>query len=332
MIQVANQSYPLHRRSNRSQVDPISPSSADRRSNLIKRIKPSRHRRVRWSRHRSQLKNEYKVNAISATKESHTTTNNADPVIGDVLKFWSLEELHAAQKTDTDISYILTMMETSTEKPPWYLVTSQTYDVLSLLEAWPRLKVWNGILLRRFESPDSAVTTWQVILPKQLRREFLFAMVDGHLSRKRTATSIQALVYWPTWSSDMNVFWNERRSGKQHYGEPVPRDSTKSCINESISSHEVNKTIDVEMGFPLDEEDAVTTLHVYPDESRDGVDFTYRPIGGEQHAGVVQERYYVVNEKVNQFGIEDWMSRQSVEQLKKCCVPTPISWVSAGAQ
>ena len=157
-------------------------------------------------------------------------------------------------------------------------------------------------------------------------------MVDGHLSRKRTAMSIQALVYWPTWSSDLNMFWRERRSGKQYYGKPVPRDPMKSCTNESIPSHEVNKLIDVEIGFSLDEEDAVATPRVHPDKSHDGAYFTCRSTCRRQCNYVVQGRYYVVNEKANQFGIEDWMSRQSVEQMKECCVPTPITMVSAGAQ
>ena len=317
-IQIANQSYPLHRRFNRTQDNTISPLNADHRT------KSSSHRRA------CQLKDKYKVNAVSATNGLCAMTSNASPTIGDALKFWSLEKLHTAQKADPDISYILTIMEASTENPPWYLVTSQTYDVQSLLEAWPRLKVWNGILLRRFESPDGATTTWQVILPKQLRRGFLTTMVDGHLSRKRTAMSIQALVYWPTWSSDLNMFWRERRSGKQYYGKPVPRNPMKSCTNESIPSYEVNKPIDVEMGFPLDEEVVVYTTSVYPDKSHDGAYFTRRSTCRGQCNSVVQGRYYVVNEKTSQF--EVWMSRQSVKQLKECCEPTPVSRVSVATQ
>jgi len=90
----------------------------------------------------------------------------------------------------------------------------------------------------------------------------------------------------PDYMMDMNVIWKERRSGKQYYGKSDPRDPMKSCINESIPSHEVNKLIDVEMEFPLDEEGAVATPRVHPDKSHDGAYFTYRPTCEKQRAGV----------------------------------------------
>jgi len=142
IIQITNQSYPLHRESNRSQVNTTSPLG--RRSGSVMRTKLSRPRRG------YQLEGEHGVNAVSATEGSPVTISDAEPAIGDVLKFWSLKELHTAQKADHDTSHILTMMEASTEKPPWYLVTSQAYDVQSLLEAWPRLRVCNGITSEMF--------------------------------------------------------------------------------------------------------------------------------------------------------------------------------------
>ena len=55
--------------------------------------------------------------------------------------------------------------------------------------------------------------TWQVILPKKLRKEFLSVihggMTGGHLARRRTAASIQSRAYWPTWSSDLDAFLRE---------------------------------------------------------------------------------------------------------------------------
>ena len=133
--------------------------------------------------------------------------------------------------------------------------------VLGPWKAWPRLQVWNGILYRRFDLSDGTTTTWQAILPKQMRQEFLLRMIDGHLSRKRTAASIQARVYWPTWSSDMNVVWKERQSGVRNYGESAPYESTKNTPTNLFPGHEVSRSIEVEMGLSPGKKNAATSPH-----------------------------------------------------------------------
>ena len=98
-------------------------------------------------------------------------------------------------------------------KPPWDAVALQSHDVKILLNMWPRLRIWNGILQRRFESLDGSTVNWQIVLPVKLRKEFLSVihggMTGGHLARKRTAASVQARAYWPTWSSDLDQFLRE---------------------------------------------------------------------------------------------------------------------------
>jgi len=78
---------------------------------------------------------------------------------------------------------------------------------------WPRLRIHNGILQRKFEAADGTSISWQVILPTKLRKEFLTVIYGGmhgkHLARKRTAASIQSRAYWPTWSSDLDAFLRE---------------------------------------------------------------------------------------------------------------------------
>jgi len=101
-------------------------------------------------------------------------------------------------------------MKQSEEKPTWEAVALQTRDARVLWNMWPRLRVWNGILQRKFESSNGLTVNWQVVLPTKMREEFLAVihggMTGGHLARRRTAASIQARAYWPTWSSDLDRF------------------------------------------------------------------------------------------------------------------------------
>jgi len=150
------------------------------------------------------------VNAVSAAKGSPTQTTDTNPTAEENAGFWSLEGLRTAQKDDPDISYIMNLMESSTEKPKFESVSSQSEDVRVLWGLWPRLRIWNGILQRRFESLDGTSVAWQVILPKNMKKEFLTVihggMTGGHLARMRTAASIQARAYWPTtWSTDLDA-------------------------------------------------------------------------------------------------------------------------------
>jgi len=110
------------------------------------------------------------------------------------------------------ISVILQLMNQSSEKPAWKVVTMHSHNVKVLWGIWDRLWVCDGTLQRKFESLDGLSTHWQVNLPKSLRKEFLSVihggMTGGHLARKCTAAAIQLRAYWPTWSSDLDLFLN----------------------------------------------------------------------------------------------------------------------------
>jgi len=76
-------------------------------------------------------------------------------------------------------------------------------------------------------SVDGSTITWHVILPRQMRQEFLSvihgAITGGHLARKRTAGSIQARAYWPTWSSDFDTFLRECQPCAQYHRGSAPK-------------------------------------------------------------------------------------------------------------
>ena len=142
-------------------------------------------------------------------------------------EIWSLNGLRSAQESDPDISVILNHLKLSPEKPLWEAVALQSHDVRVLWSMWPRLCIRDGILQRRFESSDGLSTLWQIILPKNMRKDFLTlahgGMTGGHLARKRTAATVQARAYWPSWSSDLDTFLRECSACARYYRGTAPR-------------------------------------------------------------------------------------------------------------
>jgi len=174
-----------------------------------------------------QTQSEFMVKAISAVKESTELSNPAGSQNDGNTEFWSLNGLCAAQKSDPDISVIVNLMEKNSEKPNLDAVSDQSEDVRILWGMWPRLRIWNGILQRRFESINGTSVVWQVVLPKSMRSEFLTivhgGMTGGHLARKKTAATIQARAYWPTWSTDLDTFLRECQPCARYYRGSAPK-------------------------------------------------------------------------------------------------------------
>ena len=146
------------------------------------------------------------MNETSVSSE-HNKDNSANP---QAISLWSLTELCAAQEADSDISVIVDLLGQFTEKPPWEKVALKSSNVKTLWNMWPRLQLRGGVLHRRFEDANGLTVKWQVVLPSSLREEFLVAvhggMTGGHLARRRTAAGIQSRAYWPTWSTDLDLF------------------------------------------------------------------------------------------------------------------------------
>jgi len=143
---------------------------------------------------------------------------------------WTSAGLRIAQSDDPDISCVLSLVQQYNEKPPWEVVALQTHDVKVLWHMWPRLQVRDGILYRRFETPDGLTVRWQVVLPAGLRQEFLTVihsgMSGGHLARRKTAAAIQSRAYWPTWSSDLDIFLKTCISCARYHRGKIPRQAT----------------------------------------------------------------------------------------------------------
>ena len=89
------------------------------------------------------------------------------------------------------------------------------------------MAIRNDLLQRRFEAADGNSAAWQVVLPKVFRQDFLrtihSGMTGGHLGRKRTALAIQKRAYWPSWSSDLDLFLKQCDQCARYRRGAIPR-------------------------------------------------------------------------------------------------------------
>ena len=91
------------------------------------------------------------------------------------------------------------LLQSHQTKPPWETVALKSNDVKALWAQWPRLEIRNGLLKRRFESPDGLSVCWQIVWPSSLKIDFFRlargGMTGGHFGWKRSAASILARAY-----------------------------------------------------------------------------------------------------------------------------------------
>jgi len=149
----------------------------------------------------------------------------------------SLQNLQSAQEADEDISVILRLFKQSPDKPIWEEVAMCSHDVQVLWSYWPRLRVYSGVLQRSFVESDKGNVVWQVVIPKSMRKEFLAEahgrMTGGHFARRRTAATIQARAYWPSWSTDLDVYLKQCPACARYYRGSI---STKKCCYADAAS------------------------------------------------------------------------------------------------
>ena len=96
------------------------------------------------------------------------------------------------------------------ERPDRVRIANGSYFLKSLWSQWPRLKLENGIVVRRWDVFRTDMVIWQAIIPLKHRRAVLRYAHDikasGHLGIKKTYSKIQQRYYWPGCHNDVKVY------------------------------------------------------------------------------------------------------------------------------
>ena len=93
--------------------------------------------------------------------------------------FWSLEGLKREQEADEDISKIIQFLNKSADTSPWEDVAMLNHKVKCLWNMWPRLRLRNGVLQRKFEILETRTLRWQIVLSRSMRNKFLIKAHGG---------------------------------------------------------------------------------------------------------------------------------------------------------
>lgn len=136
-----------------------------------------------------------------STTATITTTSILQP-----LQSKTDKNVRAMQLADTVLGPLLRGKETG-EKPTVEQLGCVSQSSRRLLQIWEQLMISDGVLCRRFESPDGSSSVTQIIIPAALREEILTDLhegtLGGHLGVDKTLAHLKERYYWPGHYNDV---------------------------------------------------------------------------------------------------------------------------------
>ena len=148
---------------------------------------------------------------------------------------WTAEEIAKSQETDPDIGPIVELLKCQSDKPKWDMIVCFSEATKSLWRQWDRLRMFRGVLMRRFENADGRIECKQILMPRNKRSEFVRLIHEGpsggHLGRTRTRRQVQLRAYWPGWSADVSeVLRKCTPCSRYHRGAPPKQTPLKPFV------------------------------------------------------------------------------------------------------
>jgi transposase InsO family protein len=132
---------------------------------------------------------------------------NIDKDSGQQEGTWTAQSIAEAEKQDSNIAPIREMLVNGLEKPSWDVIAGLSAMSKTLWRQWERLKLFRGILMRRFINSDGNLECLQTVMPRGQRTAFITMLHEGstggHLGRRRTGRQVQLRAYWPGWTGDV---------------------------------------------------------------------------------------------------------------------------------
>ena len=140
----------------------------------------------------------------SETNRVDVATNTGGTLSSEYVSYisiesgFSVEELVEAQKLDPAISVIYGLKSDESIQPTFQDIAHHGSETKCYWGEWDRIVLKNGLLYRRWESPDGSVVNWQVILPKKLRDDVLRRVHEksGHLGQRRCYVALRKRFFW----------------------------------------------------------------------------------------------------------------------------------------
>ncbi|KAJ8948177.1 hypothetical protein NQ318_010450 [Aromia moschata] len=125
---------------------------------------------------------------------------------------WSSEELKKSQKKDSDLKLIRNWLKNGV-RPTWQEVSRYGTTIKGYWAQWSSLCLRDGLLHRKWESPDGVSAVYQLVLPKarihQVLEELHSSPSGGHFGVTRTLARVRDRFYWVNCRRDVEE-WCKR--------------------------------------------------------------------------------------------------------------------------
>ncbi|KAJ8952213.1 hypothetical protein NQ318_022663 [Aromia moschata] len=206
----------------------------------------------------------------------------AEPLLKNAAHLEPEEELKKSQKKDSDLKLIRNWVKNGV-RPTWQEVSRYGTTIKGYWAQWSSLCLRDGLLHRKWESPDGVSAVYQLVLPKarihQVLEELHSSPSGGHFGVTRTLARVRDRFYWVNCRRDVEEWCkrcdlcsakkgpNTRSRGKmvQYLSGapfervavdilgPLPHESTTYTPSMLTSGREMKLPTDLILGRPLEE-------------------------------------------------------------------------------
>ena len=115
-----------------------------------------------------------------------------------------------AQRGDSDLSYVIELIESGATKPAWADICDKSPNVKFWIARWELLGIQNGLLCIKWEFTEENVK-WRICIPSSLLPSVLWyihdAHVSGHLGVKKTMSRAKVCPF----------YWTKMRESVEEY-------------------------------------------------------------------------------------------------------------------
>ena len=141
-----------------------------------------------------------------------------------VPKIPSVQNIREAQLEDSTLGMILRGKESGQKPVADGKCLSRA--MCRLIQIWDQIFVYDGVLCRRYESPNDNSSVIQLLVPRKLREEVLKDLHEGsmagHLGVHKTLNRVKERFYWPGYHDDV-YNWCKSCSVCARVKSPAPR-------------------------------------------------------------------------------------------------------------
>ena len=113
---------------------------------------------------------------------------------------YTSEEMSKLQRADPDLRIILELLTESSQRPSRDRIARESPATRNLWLLWQQLVLKDGVLFKRWETPDGTRSHLQLVVPQELQSAVLQATHDAvtsaHLGVKKTTEKTKRQFYW----------------------------------------------------------------------------------------------------------------------------------------